>query len=196
MEKQNEWLDVQAAADFVGKSVSTLRRWLRDTEGKDYAAGNIRREPFKDKGGEKILIARAFLVEQFGKVSAPDMPAAGGPAAGEQSAALVEILERQLNAKDGQINAFQRESEAKNRQIEQAQQTASDLAERVREITALNAALQTKILMITEKAGEQVAPVVIPTNGRENVFSSPVYFVAVAVALSLCIGLILWLILS
>lgn len=196
MDKQNEWLDVQAAADFVGKSVSTLRRWLRDTEGKDYAAGNIRREPFKDKGGEKILIARAFLVEQFGKGSAPDISAAGGPAAGEQSAALVEILERQLNAKDGQINAFQRESEAKNRQIEQAQQTASDLAERVREMAALNAALQTKILLLSEKAGEQAAPAASPAKDRESVFSSPAYFIAVAVALSLCIGLALWLFLS
>lgn len=195
MDKQNEWLDVQAAADFVGKSVSTLRRWLRDTEGRDYAAGNIRREPFKDKGGEKILIARAFLVEQFG-INEPGQTAAGGPAASEQAAALVEILERQLNAKDGQIQAFQRESEAKNRQIEQAQQTAADLAERVREMAALNAALQTKILLLTEKTGEQAAPAASPANGRESVFSSPAYFVAVAVILSLCFGLALWLFLS
>ena len=192
MEKQNEWLDVQAAADFVGKSVSTLRRWIAQSEGKPFAAGNIRREPFKDKGGEKILLSRAFLVEQFRlQGSAQDTPAGG-----EQSAALVEILERQLNAKDGQIQALQRDGETKNRLLEQEQQNAAELSERVREMSALNAALQTKILMITEKAGEQVAPVVIPTNGRENVFSSPVYFVAVAVALSLCIGLILWLIIS
>lgn len=189
------WLDVPAAAEFVGKSVSTLRRWIAAVEGKDFAAGNIRREPFKDKGGEKILIARAFLVEQFGINVAPRETAAGGRPENEQAAALVEILERQLNAKDGQINAFQRESEAKNRQIEQAQQTAADLAERVREMAALNAALQTKILFLSETASKPPAGA-SQGNNRESVFSSPGYFVAVAVALSLCIGLFLWLIFS
>lgn len=192
MNKQNDWLDVTAAAEFIGKSVSTLRRWLRDTEGKEYAAGNIRREPFKDKGGEKILISRAFLVEQFAPQGSGHEP----PAGGEQSAPLVEILERQLNAKDNQINALQRDGENKSRQIEQAQQQAAELSERVREMAALNAALQTKILMIAERAGETPAPDAGPAKRRETVFNSPAYFIAVAVVLSLCIGLALYLILS
>lgn len=187
MAENPAWLDVNAAAVFTGKSVSTLRRWIASVEGKDGAGGNIRRQPFQDKGGEKILIARAFLAEQFG-IGAP-----AAPPASETAAGVLEILERQIAAKDNQISAMLRDAETRNRVLEQEQHTAAELAERLRELAALNAALQTKILLLSERAGsEQAAPGPAPVRSEY----SPAFLVAVAVIVSLCAGLLLYLVIA
>lgn len=192
-----EWIGVNEASLLVGKSLSTIRRLLPEIEAT--APASIRREPIEGKGGERVLLSRSYLVQRFG-VKEPEppgdeerLPEGIGPAA------LVEILERQITAKDRQIESLQRDAEAKSRQIDEAQQNAADLAESLRQFAALNAALQNKLLALTEKAGGQApaaSPQEPPQESRESVLSSPLYFVAVAVAVSLIVGLLLYLVLS
>lgn len=191
------WLDLNEAAALSGKSLSTLRR-LVSGMAQEEAAEHLRREPLKDKGGEKILISAAYLRARYNLPESQQEPQQeeGGedPPSGVTSADLVQILERQLDQKDKQIAALQREAEAKSRQLELEQQTASDLSESLRQFAALNAVLQNKILALTERAGETAAPA-DPVDGRRAGMASPFYFVAVAVALSLIAGLLLYLIL-
>lgn len=188
-----EWIGVNEASLLVGKSLSTIRRLLPEIEAT--APASIRREPIEGKGGERVLLSRSYLVQRFG-VNEPEPPADEERLPeGIGPAALVEILERQITAKDRQIESLQRDAEAKSRQIDEAQQNAVDLAESLRQFAALNAALQNKLLALTEKAGGQ-APAASPQESRESVLSSPLYFVAVAVAVSLIVGLLLYLVLS
>lgn len=188
-----EWIGVNEASLLVGKSLSTIRRLLPEIEAT--APASIRREPIEGKGGERVLLSRSYLVQRFG-VNEPEPPADEERLPeGIGPAALVEILERQITAKDRQIESLQRDAEAKSRQIDEAQQNAADLAESLRQFAALNAALQNKLLALTEKAGGQ-APAASPQESRESVLSSPLYFVAVAVAVSLIVGLLLYLVLS
>lgn len=152
------WLDVNEAAALVGKSLSTIRRLIPEIE--DLAPDAIRREPIEGKGGEKVLLSRAYLVERF-KIS-PDgegkgagtTPPVGREEEGLNVSGLVEILERQLEAKDRQISALQREAEAKSRQLEQEQQNAAEFAEKLGQFAALNTSLQNKLLSLTERAGD------------------------------------------
>jgi ElaB/YqjD/DUF883 family membrane-anchored ribosome-binding protein len=192
------WIGVNEASLLVGKSLSTIRRLLPEIE--ESAPESIRREPIEGKGGERVLLSRSYLVQRFG-VKEPEppgeeesLPEGVGPAA------LVEILERQINAKDRQIESLQRDAEAKSRQIDEAQQNAADLAESLRQFAALNAGLQNKLMALTEKVAERPEPAapagVAPQERRESVLSSPVYFIAVAVAVSLIVGLLLYLVLS
>jgi len=185
MQTSNEWLDVQAAAEYIGKSVSTLRRWIAQIEAGDGAGGNIRRQPFTDKGGEKILVHRAFLAQCFGVTSeqpeAPDLPG------------LLSSLEKQLSAKDSQIFALMRDGETKNRLLEQEQQNAANLAERLREMSALNAALHSRLMSLTAGNPEERAP--LGSKLPPAVGQSPFYFVALSVLLSACAVLLLYLLL-
>lgn len=199
MNKQTppEWLDVNEAAALAGRSVSTIRRVISTIEKEN--PESIRREPLKDKGGEKILIARAYLVERFEVQETPqeagaDLPVKS-PQGGQPVGDIVEILERQIDAKDKQIAALQREAESKSRQIEQEQQTVAEMSESLRQFAALNTSLNNKLLALTERAGEHPARASAggePT--REAGFNW--YSIAVAVGLSLIVGLILYLVLT
>lgn len=60
------WVSVEDAAQITGKSISTVRRWLKSVKPTPRAKQHIREVPFPDKGGYKILIMRSFLVEEFG----------------------------------------------------------------------------------------------------------------------------------
>ncbi len=198
-------MSVNEASVYFGKSLSLIRRAIPEIEKK--APEQIRREPIPHKGGNKVLLNRAYLVQLFGaqepeppgdEVAAPMGEGEGAPQ-GAGVTALVEILERQINAKDRQIENLQRDAEAKSRQIDEAQQNAADLAESLRQFAALNAGLQNKLMALTEKVAERPEPSlagVAPQERRESVLSSPVYFVAVAVAASLIVGLLLYLVLS
>lgn len=187
------WLDVNEAAALVGKSVSTIRRLLPDIEENQPDA--IRREPLEGKGGEKVFLFRAYLLERFGGKEPEGL---GRPAqTGEEPepgglAALVEILERQLEAKDRQLAALQRDAENRSRQIDEAQRSASDLAESLRQFAALNAALQNKVMALTERAGEHTKQPGEPESG----LNGPGYWVAVSVAASLALGVLIWLLLQ
>lgn len=188
------WLTVTDAAALVGKSVSTIRRILPQVEREEPAA--IRREPIEGKGGERVLLLRSWLLSNFG-INEPTGAAAGGPPEPQGAAAVVEILERQLDAKDKQIAAMQREAEAKSRQIEDTQRMAGELAEKLGQFAAINATLQQKLLLLSERAGEPppggAAPA--PISGRPGAtIAEPWLWVAVAVLLSLCGGLVLWLV--
>lgn len=186
------WITVNEAAALVGKSLSTIRRLLPEIEEK--APDAIRREPIEGKGGERVLLSRSYLLERFG-VKEPEPPGdEESLPEGSAVAGLVEILERQLNAKDRQIENLQRDAEAKTRQIE-------EVTDSLQKFAAINAGLQNKLLALTEKAGEgrepsPTAPAgVAPQERRESVLSSPLYFVALAVAVSLIVGLLLYLVL-
>lgn len=192
------WIGVNEASLLVGKSLSTIRRLLPEIE--ESAPESIRREPIEGKGGERVLLSRSYLVQRFGiKEPEPEPPGDEvGALIGEGEstpqgagvAALVEILERQLTAKDRQIENLQRDAEAKTRQIE-------EVTDSLQKFAAINAGLQNKLLALTEKVAEPAAPAgVAPQERRESVLSSPVYFIAVAVAASLIVGLLLYLVLS
>ncbi len=176
------WLTVTDAAALVGRSLSTIRRLLPEIESNEPAA--IMREPVEGKGGEKILLSRAYLVKRFGvkEQAEQESPGAG--------AHIVQILERQLEVKDRQIGAMQREIEAKSRQLEEAQRNAGELSENVRQFGAIIASLQNKLL--SERAGGQEQERARP---RSDV-SEPWVFVLIAVAISLISVLVLWLVLA
>ena len=180
------WLDIHEAAALVGKSVSTIRR-LVSSMPEEEAAEHICREPLKDKGGDKILISRAYLVERYEvqeSAHGAGTDAAGAePPGGENRASMVHMLERQLEAKDRQIDSI-------SRQLEQEQQTLGDIAESLRQAVAVNTALNNKLLLLTEKAGEYTAG-----PGADTKTKFPWYFVAVAVGLSLIGVLLLYLLL-
>lgn len=147
------WLTVDSAAALTGKSISTIRRLLPVMEKEP---GAIKREPIKGRGGERILLSRASLLRRFGM---PEPPAAVAMQPENKSAAaVVEILERQLEAKDRQIAALQREGEAKSRQLEEAQRAAADLLEKLGQFAALNASLTQKIALLSERAGAAGEP--------------------------------------
>lgn len=180
--KQPEWLDISEAALLTGKSDSTLRRAISDME----REGHAKRVPIGGKGGAKVLFSRSHLLQRFGSKE-PERAQADKQAQGGTSVAgMVEMLEKQLEAKDRQITALQRDGEAKSRQIEEAQAQAAQIVENLRQAQALNAALQTKILTIGERSGAS-------PNGLEH---SQWYFVAVAVLVSLALGLLVWLALA
>lgn len=182
MKQRLEWMDISEAALLTGKSDSTLRRAIPELERDGFA----KRVPIGSKGGAKVLFSRAYLLQRFGSKE-PDRAQADKQAQGGTSVAdMVEMLEKQLEAKDRQISALQRDGEAKSRQIEEAQAQAAQIVENLRQAQALNAALQTKILTIGERS--EVSP-----NGLEH---SQWYFVAVAVLSSLVLGLLVWLVLE
>lgn len=188
------WLTVDNAAALVGKSVSTIRRLLPQVEREEPAA--IRREPIEGKGGEKVLLSRSWLLSRF------DLKEPAGVAGGQEpqgAAAVVEILERQLEAKDKQINALQREAEAKSRQLEEAQRAAGELVEKLVQFAALNATLSQKIMQLSERAGAPQGGAAPGAGAGADLrpgaaIAEPWLWVAVAVLLSLCGGLVLWLV--
>lgn len=148
-----EWVDINAAAVLVGKSVSTIRRIIRD----GIEPEHISRQPMQNKGGEKILLRRAYLVQRFG-VASPER--ATEPETDADAGALVDMLNRQLEVKDRQIGALQREVEAKSRQIEQAQQAVGELSESLKQFAALTISLQKRLTERTEPApASEPAPV-------------------------------------
>jgi len=65
----SDWFNINEASLFSGKSISTLRRLLPDIEAS--SPEHIRREPIEGKGGERILLSRAYILERF-KVSKPE----------------------------------------------------------------------------------------------------------------------------
>lgn len=182
MKQRLEWVDISEAALLTGKSDSTLRRAIPKLERDGFA----KRVPIGSKGGAKVFFSRAYLLQRFGSKE-PERAQADKQAQGGTSVTdMVEMLEKQLEAKDRQISALQRDGEAKSRQIEEAQAQAAQIVENLRQAQALNAALQTKILTIGERS--EVSP-----NGLEH---SQWYFVAVAVLASLVLGLLVWLVLA
>jgi hypothetical protein len=188
-----DWIDVNEAAVFVGKSASTIRRLLPDIEAA--APEHIRREPMEGRGGERVLLRRAYLEERF-KVKAPE----AAPIEEEEDsepggvAGVVAILEREIAAKNRQIEAMQRDGESKSRYLEEAQLQAGELTERLTQFAAINAGLQNKLLALTERAGEGSEPAA--RSGGESVMNSPWYFVLVAIVGALVVVLLLYLVLS
>lgn len=174
MSKQaSEWIGVNEAAALVGKSLSTVRRLIPELE----TAGHVRREP--ETG--KVLFARVHLVERFGITDRKSEPVPEGG----NILSIVEMLERQILAKDRQIENLQRDGESKSRQMEEAQLQMAHLTESLKQFAALNAALQSKLLTIGEKA--EPSPGVRINNG------SQLYFVAVAVVASLVVGVLIYI---
>ena len=182
------WLTVNDAAALVDRSVSTIRRLLPEVEKEEPDA--IKREPIEGKGGEKVLLSRSWLLARF------DIEEPAGNQEPQESPVLLEILERQLEAKDRQINALQREAEAKSRQIEEAQRAAGELVEKLGQFAALNASLQKQMLLLSEKVGEAPPPSSAGPGAGGPVIAEPWYFVTVAVLVSLGGGLLLWLVLG
>ena len=183
MKQQNEWVDIAEAALLTGKSDSTLRRAIPELEREGYA----KRVPIGSKGGAKVLFSRAYLLRRYGSKEPERLREAQNKAQdGTTVAGMVEILEKQLEAKDRQITALQRDGEAKSRQLEEAQRQAVEIIENLRQAQALNAALQTKILSIGERS--EASP--MPTH------SGQWYYVAVSVLASLVVGLVVWLVLA
>lgn len=181
MKQQNDWVDIAEAALLTGKSDSTLRRAIPELEREGYA----KRVPIGSKGGAKVLFSRAYLVRRYGSKEPERLREAQNKVQdGTSVAEMVEILEKQLEAKDRQITALQRDGEAKSRQIEEAQAQAAQIVENLRQAQALNAALQTKILSIGERS--EASP------GVEH---SQWYYVVVSVLASLVLGLVVWLVL-
>ena len=183
MKQQLEWVDIAEATLLTGKSDSTLRRVLPELEREGYA----KRVPISGKGGAKVLFNRSYLLRRFGS-SQPERVKDAPKLAQEGTtvAEVVDMIQKQLEAKDRQIMALQRDSEAKSRQLEEAQAQAAQLVENLRQAQALNAALQTKILTIGEGTGAR------PLASNTGQW----YWVGVAVLLSLIGGLALWLLLG
>lgn len=178
-----EWLDISEAALLTGKSDSTLRRAIPDLERNGY----VKRVPIGSKGGLKVLFSRAYLLQRFGSTEKHSTNKADNQAQGGTSVAdMVDMLQKQLEAKDRQITALQRDGEAKSRQLEEAQRQAVEIIENLRQAQALNAALQTKILTIGERSEASQS-----AGGH-----SQWYFVTVAVLASLVCGLLVWLVLA
>ena len=175
--KVSEWIGVNEAANLVGKSLSTIRRLIPGME----KAGYVRREP--ETG--KVLFARDHLVEGFGMAGEATEPVA------EQRDVLsiVEMLERQIVAKDRQIENLQRDGESKSRQMEEAQAQMAQLTESLKQFASLNAALQGKLLTIGERA--EPGP-----GARPGSTDAQLYFVAVAVVASLVVGLLIYIFLQ
>lgn len=184
-----EWMSVNEAAVHFGKSLSLIRRTIPEIE--ERAPEQVRREPIPHKGGFKLFLNRAYLVQLFGaKEPEPEPPGEQEESLpqGAAVAGLVEILERQLTAKDRQIENLQRDAEAKTRQIEEVTESLTKFA-------AINAGLQNQLL--AARAGERPEPPLSsPQERPDSVLSSPLYFVALAVVLSLMGVLVLYLVLS
>lgn len=164
MENGNgDWLDINAAAALVGRSPSTIRRLLPDIP-----APNTKREPLAGQGGYKVLIARPWLLSNFG------LRETERTATQEPPPSMVTALERQLEQKDRQINALQM-------QISEAQRQVGELAERLAQVVAVNTALAQKLLPNAPQAEQ----------GKGG--GPGWYTVGVSVAVSLIIGLLTWL---
>ena len=188
-----DWIDVNEAAVFVGKSASTIRRLLPDIEAA--APEHIRREPMEGRGGERVLLSRAYLLERF-NIKEPESAAPGEEEDSEPVgvAGVVAILEREIAAKNRQIEALQRDGESKSRYLEEAQIQAGELTERLTQFAAINAGLQNKLLALTERAGESAPhPGAPPLESR---VAPAWYSIGIAVLLSLIGGLLLYLVLS
>lgn len=188
----SEWLNINEAALLAGKSISTLRRLLPDIE----ASGpeHIRREPIEGKGGERILLSRAYILERFNVKEEEPAKEEERPLEGMALPQIVETLERELAAKNRQIEALLRDGESKSRQLEEAQIQAGELTERLTQFAAINAGLQNKLLALSERAGESATTPGAPP--LESKAGPDWYGIAVAVSLSLIGGLLLWLWLS
>lgn len=183
MEK-NDWVTILDAAPLVGRSVSSLRRALPTMP-----ADRIRRVPIPGKGGERILLHRAYLLERYAPHIVP-------PTAND--APDVDFWERQLSARDATVAHLQRDGENKTRQLETAYQHIADLTSNVQQLAAVNAGLQNKILQLVERVGERPAP---PTADRSPAPApdgtpAPGYWVALAVLLSLVAGLVVYLLIQ
>ena len=154
---------------------------------------HIRREPLEGKGGERILLSRAYILERFNVTEPEPIKEEERALEGMGAGQFIELLERDLNAKNRQIEALLRDGESKNRQLEEAQLQAGELSERLTQFAAINAGLQNKLLALSERAGES-APSSAPIQERAGVVAW--YSIGIAVLLSLIGGLLLWLFLS
>jgi hypothetical protein len=186
-----DWLNINEASLLCGKSISTLRRLLPEIE----ASGpeHIRREPIEGKGGERILLSRAYILERFNVKEPEPQKEEERALEGMGLAQIVATLERELAAKNRQIEHYLRDGESKNRQIEELQIQAGELSERLTQFAAINAGLQNKLLALTERAGEPSPHPV--ANYPESKAGPAWYSIGIAVLLSLIGGLLLWLIL-
>ena len=187
-----DWVNINEASLLSGKSISTLRRLLPDIE----ASGpeHIRREPIEGKGGERILLSRAYILERFNVKEPEPVKEEERALEGMSPAQIVETLERELAVKNRQIEALLRDGESKNRQLEEAQLQAGELSERLTQFAAIKAGLQNKLLALTERAGESSPhPGAPPLEGK---VAPAWHSIGIAVLLSLIGGLILWLFLS
>lgn len=188
-----DWLNINEASLLSGKSISTLRRLLPDIE--KSGPEHIRREPLEGKGGERILLSRAYILERFNVKEPEPIKEEERALEGMGAGQFIELLERDLNAKNRQIEALLRDGESKNRQLEEAQLQAGELSERLTQFAAINAGLQNKLLALTERAGESAPHPGAPPI-QESAGGVAWYSILIAVILSLCGGLLLWLFLS
>lgn len=193
MDNANKWLDVNAAAALVGRSVSTIRRMLPEIE--QDAPQAIRREPLEGKGGAKVLLSKDWLLAHFGAPPDQEGPPDQSPQYGAGRADVVAILEKQLDAKDKQIGALHREIEAKSRQIEDAQRVVSDLSEKLGQFAALNASLAQKLVTAATTTDTQPDAPKTPHN-QQSAPHGDRYPLALAVVLSLVLSLLIWFVLQ
>ena len=184
-----DWLGVEAAAHLVGKSISTVRRLLPSIEEK--APEAIRREPIEGKGGQRVLLSRSYLLEHFNLQEPETLEREEKPLEAMGLEVIIQSLERELSAKNRQIDTLLRDGESKNRLLEEAQRQAGELSERLTQFAALNAGLQNRLLALTEKAGERSQD-----ETEEGKGSSPWYYVLVSVLAAVSVCLLLWLLLG
>ena len=142
----------------------------------------------------RVLI-RAYILERFNVTEPEPIKEEERALEGMGAGQFIELLERDLNAKNRQIEALLRDGESKNRQLEEAQLQAGELSERLTQFAAINAGLQNKLLALTERAGESAPHPGAPPI-QESAGGVAWYSILIAVILSLCGGLLLWLFLS
>ncbi len=121
----NNFIGIEEFAKIVNKSTSTIRRSIKNLSEKDKNRF-IRRVPVVGSGGEKILLAKAWI-DNFAKHEQPNERLENE----ELNENIVEILSKQITIKDGQI------SDLSN--------TNKELLERLKEVNYTVATLQKQL---------------------------------------------------
>lgn len=147
-----DWLTVEQAAAYIGKSLSTVRRAIPEAP-----AGAVRRS------GGKVMFKRAYLQQRYNVTEAQERP----------TDTLTDL--RQYIASLEQDNA------AKTAIIAELTQTNAQLSK-------ANAAILLAHNPRPDAGTQAAAPAFAPIAGNDW------QTIAVAVLISLCAGVILWLV--
>ena len=94
----SDYITTAQAAKLLNVTARTIRRKVAKLS-KDTSAKYVR------KDGKGILISKSFVLSNFKQATPPTEPKES-PTEGKTTAKVVELLERQLRAKDDQIKAL------------------------------------------------------------------------------------------
>jgi len=92
MTEKPKYIDIKEAMVLTGKSESTIRNLLR-------SLSKSEREKYTTRKGQKVFILQSLVEERHGRVDAPKT---------NFERRTLEVLERQLTAKDEQLAAKQK----------------------------------------------------------------------------------------